>query len=41
MLDKIDALCAERDRPKKKLPAPTKAGVLGGRNCRTEFDEIR
>ena len=31
MLDKIDALCGERDRLKKDLPAPTKGKVLGGR----------
>jgi hypothetical protein len=31
MLDKIDALCGERDRLKKELPAPMKGKVLGGR----------
>jgi hypothetical protein len=31
MLDKIDALCGERDRLKKDLPGPTKGKVLGGR----------
>ena len=31
MLDKIDALCGERDRLKKDLPAATKGKVLGGR----------
>jgi hypothetical protein len=30
MLDKIDGLCAERDRPKAELPK-SKAPVLGGR----------
>jgi hypothetical protein len=31
MLDKIDILCAERDRLKRELPGPTKGRVLGGR----------
>ena len=31
MLDEIDALCGERDRLKKQMPAPTKGKVLGGR----------
>jgi len=31
MLDKIDALCAERDRLKAEQPGPTKGRVLGGR----------
>ena len=31
MLDKIDTLCAERERMKAELPKP-KAKVLGGRN---------
>ena len=31
MLDKIDALCGERDRLKKELPPPMKGKVLGGR----------
>ena len=31
MLNKIEALCGERDRLKKDLPAPTKGKVLGGR----------
>jgi hypothetical protein len=31
MLDKIDALCGERERLKKELPAPMKGKVLGGR----------
>jgi hypothetical protein len=30
MLDKIDSLCAERDRLKAELPKP-KGKVLGGR----------
>jgi hypothetical protein len=30
MLDKIDGLCAERDRLKAQLPAPRR-NVLGGR----------
>jgi len=29
MLDKIDELCAERDRLKKDQPGPTKGKVLG------------
>lgn len=31
MLDKLDTLCAERDRLKKDVPGPTKGRVLGGR----------
>ena len=31
MLDKIDNLCAERDRLKKELPSPMQGKVLGGR----------
>jgi hypothetical protein len=31
MLAKIDGLCAERDKLKQQLPAPTKGRVLGGR----------
>jgi len=31
MLNKIDGLCAERDRLKKEQPGPTKGKVLGGR----------
>jgi hypothetical protein len=31
MLNKIDGLCAERDRLKRELPAPYKGKVLGGR----------
>ena len=31
MLNKIDELCAERDRLKKDQPAPNKGKVLGGR----------
>jgi hypothetical protein len=31
MLDKIDGLCAERDRLKKDLPHPSLGKVLGGR----------
>ena len=31
MLDKIDELCAERDKLKKDQPGPTKGKVLGGR----------
>lgn len=31
MLNKIDELCAERDRLKKDEPAPNKGKVLGGR----------
>jgi hypothetical protein len=31
MLDKIDGLCAERDKLKKDLPSPIKGKVLGGR----------
>jgi hypothetical protein len=31
MLDKIDELCAERDKLKKGQPGPTKGKVLGGR----------
>ena len=31
MLNKIDELCAERDRVKKDQAGPTKGKVLGGR----------
>jgi hypothetical protein len=31
MLDKIDELCAERDKLKRNQPGPTKGKVLGGR----------
>jgi hypothetical protein len=31
MLDKVDELCAERDKLKKSQPGPTKGKVLGGR----------
>jgi hypothetical protein len=31
MLAKIEGLCAERDRLKKKLPGPTAGKALGGR----------
>jgi len=31
MLNKIDELCAERDKLKKSQPGPTKGKVLGGR----------
>ena len=31
MLNKIDQLCAERDRLKKDQPGPVKGKVLGGR----------
>jgi hypothetical protein len=31
MLDKIEALCAERDRLKKERPGHNKGTVLGGR----------
>jgi hypothetical protein len=31
MLDKIDTLCADRDRPKEKQPGHNKGKVLGGR----------
>jgi hypothetical protein len=31
MLDKIDELCAERDKLKKDQPGPTRGKVLGGR----------
>jgi hypothetical protein len=31
MLNKIDELCAERDRLKKELPHPSQRKVLGGR----------
>src|SRR6516164_9172598 len=31
-LDKIDQLCAERDRLKKEQPGPNKGRVLGGRH---------
>jgi hypothetical protein len=30
-LNKIDELCAERDKLKKSQPGPTKGKVLGGR----------
>jgi hypothetical protein len=32
MLDKIDALCAERDRLKKEQPMAPKSKALGGRS---------
>jgi hypothetical protein len=32
MLDKIDALCAERDRLKKEQPGISKGKALGGRS---------
>ncbi|TQF29151.1 hypothetical protein UNPA324_05485 [Bradyrhizobium sp. UNPA324] len=32
MLNKIDDLCAERDRLKKEQPPPAKGRVLGGRS---------
>lgn len=32
MLDKIDTLCAERDKLRALEPSPTKGKVLGGRN---------
>jgi hypothetical protein len=32
ILNKIDELCAERDRLKGGLPAPSKGKVLGGRH---------
>jgi hypothetical protein len=32
MLDKIDGLCAERERLKKELPGPLKGKALGGRS---------
>jgi hypothetical protein len=32
MLNKIDALCVERDKLKRNLPPPSKGKVLGG--CR-------
>ena len=32
MLDKIDTLCAERDRLKKEQPSPIKGKALGGRS---------
>jgi hypothetical protein len=32
MLDKIDALCAERDRLKKEQPPVSKSRALGGRS---------
>ena len=32
MLDKIDALCADRDRLKKELPVASKGKALGGRS---------
>ena len=31
MLNKIDGLCAERDRLKKEQPRPSTGNVLGGR----------
>jgi hypothetical protein len=31
MLNKIDDMCAERDRLKKEQPGPMKGKVLGGR----------
>ena len=31
MLNKIDVMCAERDRLKKEQPGPMKGRVLGGR----------
>ena len=31
MLNKIDGLCAERDRLKKEQPSPFKGKALGGR----------
>jgi hypothetical protein len=31
MLNKIDDMCAERDRLKKEQPGPRKGKVLGGR----------
>lgn len=31
MFNKIDELCAERDKLKRELPAPSKGKVLGGR----------
>jgi hypothetical protein len=32
MLDKIDSLCAERDKLNGAVPKPTKGKVLGGRS---------
>jgi hypothetical protein len=32
MLDKIDALCAERDRLKKEQPVASRGKALGGRS---------
>jgi hypothetical protein len=32
MLDKIDTLCAERDRLKKERPGTSKGKALGGRS---------
>jgi hypothetical protein len=32
MQDKIDALCADRDRPKKEQPLASKGKSLGGRS---------
>jgi hypothetical protein len=32
MLDKIDTLCAERDKLKDEEPPPAKGKVLGGRS---------
>jgi hypothetical protein len=32
MLDKIDGLCAERDRLKKEQPVASKGKALGGRS---------
>jgi hypothetical protein len=37
MLDKIDDLCAERDKLKKDQPGPTKGKVLGGTSVVTEL----
>ena len=31
LLNRVDTLCAERDRLKKEQPGPTKGRVLGGR----------
>jgi hypothetical protein len=32
MLDRIDNLCAERDKLRALVPGPTKGRALGGRN---------
>jgi hypothetical protein len=32
MLDKVDALCADRDRPRKQQPTASKGKALGGRS---------